>query len=138
MKKNRHPLLRAGLFLLTAAAILAAAKYLQKPAATEPLQLPTPQQRASFLRLRGWQVGEEEAHSAVLPQSWETAAGASWLQMQQTQGLHPENYAGSEAVRYLYAVKDSPNTFAELWLVGDSLVGAEIYSTETGLMQSVR
>lgn len=136
MKKSH---LRAALFV-TAAACCAGALLLgrESPDAKQTL-LADESARTAWLELRGWQVAAPEVTEMQVPSSWQTQPGQSWLRLQAAQGLHPEDYAGRRASRYLYPVTNSGSKYlyAELLLCGDVLIGAQVYDTSTQLMQSV-
>lgn len=125
----------AGILLLILLVILP-----MRTARSDTVTLADAAAREAWLNLRGWQVTEAETSEITLPQSWQTAAGQSWLRLQSAQGLHPEEYAGKKALRVLYNVPDDTRKHlrAELLLCGNVLVGAQIFDAESGLMQAVR
>lgn len=132
------------LFKIAAVLALLAAALLLIPQKTqqtgEQIILADDAARVAWLNLRGWQVDQPEVTEIRLPHSWQTENGQSWLRLQSAQGLHPEQFAGRDAVRCLYPVPDAqrPHLFAELLLCDNILVGAQVYDAESGLMQSVR
>ena len=135
---NKH-MIRAVLFL-TAAAVCGAV-LLQSRAESQrtEITLRDEAERTAWLSLRGWQVGEPAVSQSLVPDTFQTQPGQSWLRLQAAQGLHPEKYAGCEATRYLYPVTNggSKYVYAELLLCGDILIGAQVYDASTQLMQSV-
>ena len=78
--------------------------------------------------------------AAVMPEEWLTPNGQSWLNLQHSQGISPEQFAGMEITRYIFPVKNGakPNLYAELLLCENALAGAVVYDTETQLMRPVR
>ena len=138
--KVRQLLLRLGLtaaFLILFAGILILSK--RQPQKNEIL-LETESEREAWLNLRGWRVGEPEISEAVMPSAWTTLHGQRWLSLHQEQALSPEQYAGKNITRYLYPIEngETPELYAELYLCGDALCGAQIYYAETGIMRTVR
>lgn len=106
----------------------------------EALLLETDAEREAWLGLHGWRVAEPERSETRIPSAWHTSAGQAWLGLQHTQGFSPEQFAGESAVRYVYPVQNTaqPELYAELLLSADGiLIGAQVYSAETGLMQTV-
>lgn len=136
--KRRFLQICAALVLVLAFAALFLLRMSRTYAADE-IRLESAETREAFLNLHGWRVGEPTDSEMLLPDIWQTAAGARWLQIQQSQGLHPERYAGQNAVRYVYPVEQGRTDYqrAELILCGNVLVGAEIYDASTQLMQPV-
>jgi len=131
--------IRAAL-LLTAAAVCAAVLLLDRNRGQRTgTYLADESARTAWLELRGWQVAEPSVTAMTVPASWQTQPGQSWLRLQAAQGLHPEDYAGCEAQRYLYPVTNTGGgyLYAELLLCGDVLIGAQVYDASTRLMQSV-
>lgn len=96
--------------------------------------------RIAWLNLRGWQVDSPEISATVMPEEWLTPNGQSWLNLQHSQGISPEQFAGMEITRYIFPVKNGakPNLYAELLLCENALAGAVVYDTETQLMRPVR
>lgn len=135
----KHKAMRTAL-ILTAAACCGAVLLLRckEPEAKQTL-LADESARTAWLELRGWHVAKPEVSQMLVPSAWQTVPGQSWLRLQAAQGLHPEDYAGRSAARYLYPVTntDSKNMYAELLLCGDVLIGAQVYDASTQLMQSV-
>ena len=111
----------------------------RSPAEKNCILLETPAEREAWLNLRGWQVGTPQASSTRVPQQWLTLPGQCWLNIQNQQGLHPEDYAGCEALRLVYPVTGTGQAglCAELLLCENTLIGAQVYSPETGIIQSV-
>ena len=141
MKKPTQNFLRlAGVLMLLL--MFGALFYLsaRKPPESDEITLADSETREAWLNLRGWRVDEPEITEIRMPQVWQTEAGINWLSLQNAQGLHPERYAGCDAVRYLYPVLNGANAYycAELLLCGDVLVGAQIYDASTQLMMAVR
>ena len=138
MKKRRFLQICTVLLLMTAAAVLGLMHVRQKLSAGT-VRLESAETREAWLNLHGWRVGDPADTPIRLPESWQTDAGLQWLQIQHSQGLHPERYAGMQAVRYVYPVEQgrSEHQRAELILCGSELVGAEIYDASTQLMQAV-
>ena len=109
------------------------------PPERDTIVLETPAEREAWLNLRGWQVGAPQESITKVPQQWLTLPGQRWLNIQNLQGLHPEDYAGCDALRLTYPVTGTGQTAlkAELLLCGNTLIGAQVYSAETGIIQSV-
>ena len=127
---------------LLCAAVCAAVRYAnekQGKPETTALLLADESARTAWLEIRGWQVTEPAVTQMRMPEAWQTQQGQSWLRLQAAQGLHPEDYAGCDAMRYLYPVTNegSEYVYAELILCGDVLIGAQVYDASTQLMQSV-
>lgn len=125
---------------LFTAAVLFLPRFTKQPAQTDYIILADDAAREAWLNLRGWQVSAPEITEIRLPHTWQTEQGQSWLRLQAAQGLHPEQFAGEDAVRCLYPVPDAQrqHLYAELLLCGNILVGAQVYDAASGLMQSVR
>ena len=107
---------------------------------TDTVLLETDAERETWLNLHGWRVLPPERTETRIPAVWRTSAGQAWLGLQHAQGFQPEQFAGESAVRYVYPVQNTaqPELYAELLLTADGiLVGAQVYSAETGLMQTV-
>ena len=138
LKQNRKTL-RTLLFLAAFCGLVVYAALQNRGTEQPALTLSDEASRTAWLELRGWQVGTPEVTQMRVPDSWQTPAGQSWLRLQSAQGLHPEDYAGCAAERYLYPVQNtgSDYMYAELILCGDILIGAQIYDASTQLMQSV-
>ena len=140
MKNGKHRFLQICtvlVLMLTAAALCL--MHVRRSLSAGTVRLESAETRGAWLNLHGWHVGEPTDSEVRLPDTWQTAAGQRWLQIQQSQGLDPERYAGKQAVRYVYPVEQgsSPYQRAELILCGSELVGAEIYDAATQLMQPV-
>ena len=106
----------------------------------EPVVLATDAEREAWLNLHGWRVSAPQISQTRIPAVWRTSVGQAWLSMQHTQGFSPERFAGCDAVRVCYPVENAaqPELCAELLLTADGiLVGAQVYSGETGVMQTV-
>lgn len=129
------------LWTLAAAAFCGAAYWASQERKTEEnaLCLADESARTAWLMLRGWEVGDPETAFMRVPDSYQTAQGQRWLTLQAAQGLHPEEHAGCEALRYRYPVRNGggDNWYAELILCGNTLIGAQVYDAATGVMQSV-
>lgn len=127
--------------IIGAAAALLVQYACKEPApAPEHILLETDAEREGWLNLRGWRVGQPECTQTRIPLRFETPEGQRWLVIQNAQGLHPENFPGAQAQRYLYPVENDANRplFLELLLCDGILVGAQVYDAATQLMQSVR
>lgn len=114
---------------------------LKKPESTPTELLPErAESRAAWLELRGWQVGTPEITAAVMPQEWLTPNGQNWLNLQHSQGITPEQFAGREITRCVYPVTNGTKSslYAELLLCENALAGAVVYDSETQLMRPVR
>lgn len=134
-------LLRIGVVSAFLILFAGTAHLLRKPDQPQTELLPeTAQGRAAWLELRGWQVGTPEISAAVMPEEWRTPNGQSWLDLQHSQGISPENFAGMEITRCVYPVTNDTRSdiYAELLLCENALAGAVIYDPETQLMRPVR
>lgn len=139
MKKPVRNLLRtlAAVLLATVAACgLVVIRYTQMR--RKQIILASAETREAWLNLRGWRVGEPSISAAQMPAAFTTQAGQNWLTIQHQQGLAPEAFAGQPFTRYTYPLTDGTARFAELWLCGDVLAGAQIYDAETQIMRPVR
>lgn len=127
--------------LFAAAAAVCAQRVLsaRQPDA-EAILLETDAEREAWLNLHGWRVSQPERTETRVPALFQTSAGQAWLGLQHAQGLWPEQFAGVSAVRYVYPVENTAQQelYAELLLSAEGiLIGAQVYSAETGLMQTV-
>lgn len=137
----RQLLLRAGIvfafiILFTGFLIL-----LRNPTESQKELLPeSAEGRAAWLNLRGWQVEPPEISTAIMPEEWLTPNGQSWLDLQHSQGITPEQFAGMKITRCIFPIKDdtASNLYAELLLCDNALAGAVVYDSETQLMRPVR
>ena len=136
MKKS----IRMFLAVCAAGAAVAVLAQSKPPHSGEQILLETAAEREAWLNLRGWQVGTPQESRTRIPQQWKTLPGQRWLAVQNAQGLHPEQYAGCEVSRLVYPVTGTGQSelYAELLFYDNTLIGAQVYSAETGIIQSVR
>lgn len=97
----------------------------------------TNEDRVSFLNSLGWIVSDEpiEEQTVVIPKDF-SEVYAEYNKLQQSQGFDLTKYAGREAVRYTYAVKNYPtgeeNIVADMIVYRGRVIAGDVQSASLG------
>ena len=126
---------------ISAAVIAAAAVTLLYPdSETSPtdktaVAAANPSQRIEYFASHGWEVEEIAGKSITIPGDF-SAAYEEYALIQDKQGLPLREYAGRDAMLYVYQVKnyspESKKILAELLVCDDTAVASMVYSEDAG------
>lgn len=77
----------------------------------------TNDERVAYLATFGWSVNAEpkEAQKVKIPESAENKVFARYNDLQKSQGFDLTNFAGKEAMRYVYEILNYPNAKAPVY-----------------------
>ncbi|HWP80491.1 MAG TPA: DUF4830 domain-containing protein [Candidatus Acidoferrum sp.] len=107
------------------------------------IKLKTNEDRIAFIRSFGWEVNESavEVMEVAIPKEFD-AVYSAYSELQKSQGLDLQKYAGKRAKRWSYAVLNYPDQEAEVrvnLLISDNrLIACDLSSTElNGFMSGI-
>ncbi|HWQ50555.1 MAG TPA: DUF4830 domain-containing protein, partial [Terriglobales bacterium] len=107
------------------------------------VKLKTNEDRIAFIKSFGWEVGESavEVMEVAIPKQFDEVYSA-YSELQKSQGLDLQKYAGKRAKRWSYAVLNYPDQEAEVrvnLLISDNrLIACDLSSTElNGFMSGI-
>lgn len=136
-KVNKKKLLTGLIFILAVIIIIIAISGLTKEAWNESeltTVVKTNEERVQFLTALGWEVSEEPIEEQVItiPKKFDDVY-TQYNEIQKAQGFDLSEYAGLEATRYTYEVKNYPDTtdkvVADIIIYRNKIIAGDIQST---------
>ncbi len=98
----------------------------------KPVQCSGETELRDYLQSFGIETGECTVDEITIPGEFNDVY-KNYNEMQRSQGFDLTDYKGQSVKRYTFSVLNHPdgmNVFAEVLLLGKSVIGADIYSTE--------
>ncbi|MBE6948257.1 MAG: DUF4830 domain-containing protein [Ruminococcaceae bacterium] len=136
-KVNKKKLLTGAVFVLAIIVIIIAVSSMSKEAwSSSELTsvVKTNEERVLFLTSLGWEVSEEPIEEQVItiPKEFDDVY-TQYNEIQLSQGFDLTEYAGLEATRYTYEVKNHPDTtgkvVADIIVYRNRIIAGDIQST---------
>ncbi|MBE6857729.1 MAG: DUF4830 domain-containing protein [Ruminococcus sp.] len=132
------------LLITLAAAAMAAIAFLPKKGSTSDIPESTytaassVSERIDYFASHGWEVEEICSKNITIPTDF-TQAYEEYALLQDKQGMPLREYAGQNALLYVYEVKnyspDSKKMLAELLVCDDTAVASMVYSEDGGSLR---
>ncbi len=125
------------LVLIAAAVLLLRGGGGNEAAAKLSAVVKTNEQRVNYLRALGWEVSEEplEEQAITIPRDF-SRVYSDYNDIQLSQGFDLKRYAGLDATRYTYEVKNHPDTrdrvVADIIVYRGEVIAADVQSLALG------
>lgn len=137
MKKRTIILLSAAV-VFAAAVILIPSKSANRVPESAPTAASSTAERIDYFASHGWEVEEICSKSITIPKDF-SEAYEEYALIQDKQGLPLREYAGKNALLYVYEVKnyspDSRKMLAELLVCENTAVASMVYSEDGGSLR---
>lgn len=133
------------IFLISSAAVLALAVFFAPPKSdakkvpeSDYTSAASVSERIEYFASHGWEVEEIAGKNVTIPTEF-TSAYEEYALMQDKQGLPLREYAGRNALLYVYEVKnyspESRKMLAELLVCDDTAIASMVYSEDGGSLR---
>ena len=136
-KVNKKKLLTGAVFVLAIILLVIIISTMSKEAwneATPTSVVKTNEERVSYLTALGWEISDEPIEEQVItiPKEFDDVY-TQYNEIQLKQGFDLTKYAGLEATRYTYEVKNHPDTtgkvVADIIVYRNKIIAGDIQST---------